>query len=103
MDILIKPIISEYSLNLASKGLYTFVVNLKANKYQIKEAIEKMFKVDVVAVKTAIVKGKRRKTRTKKGVTGEKILRYKKAIVKLKPEQKIDIFEVGSTQGENKS
>ncbi len=103
MQVLIKPIISEYSLNLASKGLYSFVVHLKANKYQIREAIEKMFKVNVIAIKTAIVKGKRRKTRTKRGVTKEKILRYKKTIVKLKADQKIDIFEVGGTQGENKA
>ena len=92
MDILIKPIISEKSTKNAGKNLYTFEVDLKANKYQIKNAVEKTFNVNVLDIKTIIRKGKTKRA-------GKKRLEVKKssrklAVVQLKPEQKLDIFEV---------
>lgn len=92
MDILIKPIISEKSTKNAGKNLYTFQVGLTANKFEIKKAVEKTFNVNVLDIKTVIRKGKTKKA-------GKKRLEVKKsskkiAVVTLKPEQKLDIFEV---------
>lgn len=91
-DVLIKPIISEKSTKNAGKNFYTFQVNLEANKFEIKKAVEKTFNVNVLDIKTIILKGKtkragKKRLEVKKSPT-------KKAIITLKPEQKIDIFEV---------
>lgn len=91
-DILIKPIISEKSSQNAGKNIYTFKVGLKANKIEIKKAVEKTFNVKVLNINTVVVKGKvkragKRKLEVKKSS-------WKKATLMLKPEQKIDLFEV---------
>ena len=91
-DILIKPIISEKSSLNAGKNLYTFQVGLKANKYEIKHAIEKTFSVKVLDVTTVIVKGKVKRAGKKR--LAVKKSSWKKAVVMLSPEQKIDLFEV---------
>lgn len=94
--VLKKPIITEKSLKAAQQGRYTFAVVKMATKGEIKKAVEKQFGVHVVATKTIILKGKtqrvgRRRQEIKKGP-------WKKAIVKLRPEEKIDLFEVGASQ-----
>lgn len=92
MDILIKPIISEKSTKNAGKNLYTFRVGLTANKFEIKNAVEKTFNVNVLDVKTIILKGKTKRAGKKR--LEVKKSSWKKAVVTLKPEQKLDIFEV---------
>jgi large subunit ribosomal protein L23 len=57
-DVLIKPVITEKSMEATQNNKYTFIVNLKANKSQIKEAIEKIFKVKVIKVNSMKIIGK---------------------------------------------
>lgn len=91
-DVLKRPIITEKSFQEAAKGFYTFEVERGANKYQIKQAIEEHFKVQVISVKTLNYKGKKR--RFGKRRVQVKMGDFKKAFVELKEGQKIDIFEV---------
>lgn len=90
-DFIIKPIISEKSFAEANTGKYTFKVDRVATKVDIKNAIEKLFGVNVKQVDTANIKG----TKTKNTRYGKKTFdnSYKKARVKLAAGQKIDIFE----------
>ncbi len=88
-EILIKPLQTEKSTNLSKDNCYVFEVHKKANKFQIKHAIETLFKVKVKNVKVNVRKGKKRK-RGKRMI--EKKLSDKKiAYVKLKS-GKIDIY-----------
>jgi len=89
-SIIERPIVSEKSMNAARAGQYTFKVRKDANKIEIREAVERAFKVKVVRVNTLIVKGEtRRWGRRPAGKTPD----WKKAIVTLAPGQKIDLFE----------
>ena len=63
-DIILKPVVSEKSYALSDRGQYTFVVAPNANKVQIKQAIEEIFKVKVTNVNTLNRAGKRQRTRT---------------------------------------
>lgn len=90
-DVIIAPIISEKSTKDAGVFRFTFKVSKKADKLSIKRAVENKFKVDVVSVSTMNVKGRTRRFGARRI---EAALPYfKKAIVQLKPEQKIDLFE----------
>lgn len=86
----IKPVITEKSLSEAKKGNYTFYLARDLNKEQIKKLIGETFGVDVLKVRTINLKTKR-----KKNFRGRiQILKpRKKAIVTLKENQKIDLFE----------
>ena len=86
-DILIAPVVSEKSYGLLDEGKYTFVVDPRANKTEIKIAVEKVFGVKVDSVNTINRKGKSR--RTKFGIGKRKDT--KRAIVSLR-EGSIDIF-----------
>jgi len=91
-DIILKPVITERTMNEMSEKKYVFYVHPDATKTQIKEAVEKMFdgtKVD--KVNTMNLDGKKRRTRTYKyGTTSKR----KKAIVMLKADSKeIEIFQ----------
>ncbi|MBU4533912.1 MAG: 50S ribosomal protein L23 [Eubacteriales bacterium] len=88
-DILIKPMITEKSTSLLEGNKYTFQVDPRSNKSEIKRAVEELFKVKVLDVHTLRVKGKLKRRRNAIGRTPEK----KKAIVTLKPGDKIEIFE----------
>lgn len=90
--VLKKPIISEKSLDRAARGFYTFAVDIDANKEVIKKAIENQWKVNVISVKTLIKKGAIKRTGRKRIKT--KTSRSKYAIAQLKPDQKIELFEV---------
>ncbi len=85
----ILPLITEKTLKLVQENKYTFLVDPKVNKVQIKQAVENLFNVKVEDVKTMNYKERER------GVTKikSKRPRFKKAIVKLSPGQKIPIFE----------
>ncbi|NEG96429.1 50S ribosomal protein L23 [Bifidobacterium primatium] len=87
-DIIIKPVVSEKSYANSDMGQYTFVVNPKANKVQIKQAIEQIFNVKVTNVNTLNRAGKRTRTRTGFGQR----VSEKRAIVTVAEGQTIDIF-----------
>lgn len=87
-DIIIKPVISEKSMDLSANGKYVFYVNKKSTKIEIKNAIEEHFNVKVDKVHTANLKGKWKR----QGKTQGKRPDRKKAIVSLK-EGTIQIFE----------
>ncbi len=88
-DVLIKPIISERSMDLLEQNKYSFYVNPAANKIEIKNAVEELFNVKVTDVNTMNVKGKLKRVGKYVGRTA----RRKKAIVTLKQGDKIEIFE----------
>lgn len=90
--VLIKPLVSEKSFNGAQNlNEYTFLVAKDATKLQVRVAIENAFGVKVVAIKTVTTK---EKTRKRGRFTVLKKAQYKKAIVKLKPGDVIEVFEV---------
>jgi len=83
------PSITEKNTALrAGQNKYVFEVDLGADKTEIKEAVEKLFSVDVVAVNTMVVKGKKKRTGRSVGYRSDK----KKAIVKIKAGQNIEKF-----------
>jgi large subunit ribosomal protein L23 len=86
-DVIIKPVVSEKSYSLIDEGKYTFEVDPRSNKTEIKQAIENIFKVEVASVNTLNRQGKTR--RTKFGLGKRKDT--KRAIVTLKSGT-IDIF-----------
>jgi large subunit ribosomal protein L23 len=87
-DILLRPVVSEKSYGLLDEGKYTFVVAPEANKTQIKQAVEEVFRVKVTGVNTLNRQGKRRRTRFGWG----KRVDTKRAIVTLAEGDRIDIF-----------
>lgn len=92
-EIIIKPVITEKYLQAADKlKQYAFIVDRKANKYQIKNAIEKLYDVKVDSVNTQQYIGKVKMRNTTKGLAVGKINRHKKAIVTLKDGYSIDIY-----------
>ena len=86
-DIIVKPIVSEKSYNLIDEGKYTFIVDPRSNKTEIKIAVEQIFNVKVDSVHTLNRKGKTRRTRFGLGKRKD----TKRAIVTLR-EGTIDIF-----------
>ena len=87
---MIKPILTEKSMAEAKKGGYTFFVEPDMNKGQIKRMVEKIYEVEVKKVRTINLKGS-----VRKNVRGGKVKvpARKKAVVNLKGDKKIDIFE----------
>ncbi|NOY96605.1 MAG: 50S ribosomal protein L23 [Chlorobi bacterium] len=93
MDILVKPIVTEKMTALADRfNRYGFVVERKASKQQIKQAVESLYKVSVVYVNTMVYGGKSKTRFTKSGVITGKTKSYKKAIVTLAEEDSIDFY-----------
>ena len=91
-EILRRPLITEKYTALQAQGKYAFEVASVADKTQIKQAVEKAFNVKVTTVNVMTVPGKRRRL-------GRRILPahpWKKAVVTLKPGNKIELFEGGS-------
>lgn len=92
-EILIKPLITEKSENISEElSQYTFVVNRKANKIEIRKAIEEMYKVTVDAVNTMVVPGKTKVRNTRSGIQRGRKPAYKKAIITLAEGEEIDFF-----------
>lgn len=87
-DILIRPLITERTTDLMADGKYVFVVDKRANKIQIADAVREVFKVKVEDVNTVNVKGKTKR----RGRTVGKTASYKKAIVKLAQGETIEFF-----------
>jgi len=89
-DIIVKPVVTEQSMDMMAERKYTFVVDKKANKTEIKNALEKIFDVKVEKVNTMNMKGKVKR----QGVHIGKRPDWKKAIVTLTEDSKgIEFFE----------
>ena len=95
MSLIIKPVISEKANYLTDlRGTYSFLVNPKANKIQIKKAVEAAYGVKVADVNTMIYAPKVSSKYTKKGLQVGKTNKLKKAVIKLAEGEVIDIFAV---------
>ena len=93
MEVLKKPLITEKASALSEKaGKYTFLVEKKANKVEIKKAIEKMYGVNVEEVNTAIIASKPKNRNTKTQVISGRKPSYEKAIVKVAKGEVIDFY-----------
>ena len=88
-QVLIRPVVSEKSYVIAAVDKYTFRVHPDAHKTQIRQAIEQLFDVGVVDVKTMSVKSKPKR----RGYTSGRTRQWKKAIVQVKPGDTIPIFQ----------
>lgn len=93
LDLILGPIISEKSMKDAVLNKFTFRVHLNSDKNKIRKAIEDKFKVDVIGVSTIIVKGGTKRSGARRIEVSKRP--WKKAIVKVKDGQKIDLFDVG--------
>ena len=84
-----KPLVTEKSTILHDKGVYSFEVDMKADKPEIRDAIEKAFGVKVKAINTLICRGRAKANKFGMGKTPK----WKKAVVSLMPGEKIRLFE----------
>jgi large subunit ribosomal protein L23 len=93
MEVLIKPLVTEKMTAMTDKSnRYGFVVNRKADKLQVKAAIEQLYGVTVQSVNTMVVAGKKRTRNTKSKFIVGRTSAYKKAIVTLAEGSSIDFF-----------
>ncbi len=93
MEILIKPLVTEKMTILGDKlNRYGFIVDRRANKLQIRSAVEKMYGVTVVSVNTVNYHGKRKSRYTKAGLLTGRTNHFKKAFVTLAGDDKIDFY-----------
>ena len=88
-SVLIRPVVSEKSYALLAANKYTFRVDPRANKTQVRQAVEEVFGVRVRDVRTMSVKPKPKR----RGWTSGKTREWKKAVVQLHPEDSIELFE----------
>ena len=88
-EVLRRPLITEKNTMLQAQGKYAFEVADEANKQQVKQAVEKAFKVTVMAVNVMTVPGKTKRVGRRMVLTPS----HKKAIVTLKTGDKIELFE----------
>ena len=95
-EIILRPVVSEKSIDESGRGKYTFAVHGEANKIQIKAAVEELYSkenVTVVAVNVLTTKAKEKRRGTRRGrITGHTTA-WRKAIVTLAAGQKIEFFE----------
>ena len=87
-EILLKPVVSEKAFSLLNQNKYTFLVDPRANKTEIKIAVEKVFGVKVLSVNTMNREGKRKRLKVGFGKRND----TKRAIVQLAPGESIEIF-----------
>ena len=90
-DIIRRPVITEKASGLEPDGKFVFEVDLKATKHQVRDAVERLFGVNVISVNTAVMQGKRKRF----GRTLGKRSNWKKAVVTLREGQSISFFEEG--------
>ena len=91
-DIIIEPILTEKSNTLRERKKFAFKVDQRANKIQIKQAVEKMYGVSVESVNTMRYGGKEKSRFTKSGVITGKTKSFKKAIITLAEGETIDFY-----------
>ncbi len=90
-EVLIRPVVSEKSYELLAANKYTFRVDPRAHKTQVRQAVEEVFSVRVLDVRTLSVKSKPKR----RGYTYGRTRQWKKAVVQLHPEDSIELFEGG--------
>jgi large subunit ribosomal protein L23 len=88
-DVILAPVVSEKSYSLLDNNAYTFQVHPDANKTEIRQAVEAIWGVKVINVNTLTRKGKTKRFRFTQGKRSD----TKRAVVKLAPGDKIEIFE----------
>ena len=88
-DVILAPVVSEKSYGLIDNNAYTFIVHPGANKTEIRQAIEQIWDVSVLSVNTLNRKGKKKRFRFTEGKRSD----TKRAIVKLREGDKIELFE----------
>jgi large subunit ribosomal protein L23 len=88
-QIILEPVLTEKTNQMRETGKYVFVVDKRANKYQVMQAIRELFSVHPTSCNIMLVKGKPKRSRTQAGYTAT----WKKAIVTLQKGEKITIFE----------
>jgi large subunit ribosomal protein L23 len=88
-EVIRRPLVTEKNTALQSQNKYAFEVRTDSNKEQVKEAIEKAFKVNVIAVNIMTVRGREKRVGRRKVMVSP----WKKAVVTLKTGDKIQIFE----------
>jgi large subunit ribosomal protein L23 len=88
-QVIIRPVVSEKSYVLAAAGRYTFRVHPHAHKTQIRQAVESLFDVHVVDVRTMSVKSKPKR----RGVTRGRTRSWRKAMVQLRTGESIPVFQ----------
>jgi large subunit ribosomal protein L23 len=93
-QIIVEPVISEKSYALMADNKYTFRVADRAHKTQIRSAVEEIFGVGVVAVRTSRVRSKPKR----RGVHSGRTRGWKKAVVELSPGDKIELFEGAASE-----
>jgi large subunit ribosomal protein L23 len=92
MEVLKRPLITEKIAVLNEKGVYGFLVDLKANKIEIAKAVKDMYNVTVVNVRTVRYAGKPKTRMTKSRMTTGRTAAYKKAIVQIAEGEIIDFY-----------
>jgi large subunit ribosomal protein L23 len=90
-SVIVRPVVSEKSYGLLDRGVYTFIVDGRATKVDIRNAVETIFSVQVVKVNTLNRKGKRKRNR--RAATFGTRPDTKRAVVTLAPGGRIDLFE----------
>jgi large subunit ribosomal protein L23 len=93
-QIILEPVVSEKSYALMGDGKYTFRVDDRAHKTQIRRAVEEIFKVTVVEVRTIQMRSKPKR----RGLHHGRTRSWKKAIVQLGPGERIELFEGAATE-----
>jgi large subunit ribosomal protein L23 len=92
-QVILRPVISEKSMDETQRGKYTFAVHSDANKLQIKAAVEELFKVSVLQVNVLTTKPKEKRRGIGRGRTKGFTSPWRKAIVTVAPGDKIEFFE----------
>ena len=92
-EVVLRPVISEKSMDVSGHGKYTFEVHGDASKIQVKAAVEELFKVNVTGVNVLTTKAKEKRRGTKRGRISGFTTPWRKAIVTLAAGQKIEFFE----------
>ena len=93
--VIVRPVISEKTYALIAAGKYTFRVDDRAHKFEIKDAVEQAFGVEVVKVRTSKVRAKPKR----RGLHAGKSRSWKKAVVELAPGETIELFEGAAVEG----
>ena len=92
-EIILRPVISEKSMDESQHGKYTFAVHDHVSKIQVAAAVEEIFKVKVAAVNVLTTQSKEKRGGTRRSRIGGRTTPWRKAIVTLAPGQKIEFFE----------
>lgn len=93
MEYIIEPVVTEKANRLTeNENKYTFRVSPEANKYEIKDQVEKMYGVKVTDVNTMVQRGKNKRRYTKTAIVKGKTPSWKKAVITLAPGQTIDFY-----------